>query len=71
MVKHVFTLVYSHSTASHPLTFVDPVTATIDGIYILRMENMPINAATNIQHVYLYWNCCKTKLKRMKGCDEH
>ena len=32
---HVFTLVYSHSTTSHSLTFVDPVTATIDGIFFV------------------------------------
>ena len=26
---------------------------------------------THTQHVESYWNHCKTKLKRMKGCVEH
>ena len=26
---------------------------------------------THTQHVESYWNRCKTKLKRMKGCVEH
>ena len=32
---------------------------------------MDTTTGTHTQHVESYWNRCKTRLKRMKGCNEH
>ena len=43
-----------HLKVNHSLRFVDPVTGN-------HTQHLA-------QHVELYWNYCKTNMKRMKGC---